>query len=337
MNSTFKKPRLDTDCSDISSLLLKVSNSIGKFKQFSISPDTYLNLFKESVNLPDQLDKTVDLFFKLLNKEMHLWFFEEIYLKNISFEDFSKLFIEYIQECSYEKINSLSYNLDRFIEFENANPDNRLRFYFERKRVILKETFDLNSELANVFAASFLNYDTHKRLSKVLSDEDALDSLLELENNREKEQINLINNFGDETEHESDGLKDLDKAEKEDLLKKLELVQKERQNLQTQNDNLESQIQSVTAENQELKEKLKAFSNESETLKAIKVQKLQIDKRRIFDEFAIFSSIIMSSNDVDMCSFRFSIRIKASCSRINLYASLSFESKLFIFLLIERF
>lgn len=82
MNSTFKKPRLDNgnEIDDLTSSMSKVLKIIGKFKLFSGSVDSYLTKFEHSKFIPfEKLDSTVDLFYKLLEKDMHNWFFSNLH------------------------------------------------------------------------------------------------------------------------------------------------------------------------------------------------------------------------------------------------------------------
>lgn len=235
MNSTFKKPRLEADDSDLSSIILRASHKLGKFNLFSLTADTYLTMFKEAINAPDKLDCAVDLFFKMLNKDIHPWYFKEIYLKEYSFDTFSKLFLDHADECAYQKVKSLALNLDRFIKFENAKPENELRFYFERKRALLKEIFNLSSHSANLFSASFLDYQVYKRLSKVLSDEDALDSLLEFENKSSSLEILMDLDKHDKESLEKETEDQEESSYLDEVLKEKEMLEKNRDDLQIVN------------------------------------------------------------------------------------------------------
>lgn len=89
-------------------------------------------------------------------------------MKNYSFLKFSKLLTEYVDKCVYNKIRSVALDLNNFIQNENAyTVDNQLKYYFEKKRSILMEIFDIQQHSANFFSACFLDYQSFQRLSLV--------------------------------------------------------------------------------------------------------------------------------------------------------------------------
>lgn len=254
---------------DISSIILKLVKEEGTFSLFNHNPQIYLNKISSSF-FNFNLDAIVDKFFDFLDKSMHSWYFSEIYQYDISFEEFKSRFLSYVDKSKFDKINDLSMGLEDYlesIEIEESN-QNKLKIYFKSKIYYLKAIFKLNEEDAKLFSLCFLDYATYQKLSPVLRNESAFNSLIDLEDM--KLNSRLITDNLEEDQIVVQGINELDKIKKE-----LEECKLENDKLTTENDNLKQQNkvyeESIIAKDAQLqanKKNIKTLQKQVDQLKS---------------------------------------------------------------------
>lgn len=87
-----KKQKFVYDTIDLNSVVLLIRDSIGKFIIFENQPEVYLTkvveVFKSNEVGLNFLDNLVNHFSKMIDLELHDWYWENIFQQPISFEEF---------------------------------------------------------------------------------------------------------------------------------------------------------------------------------------------------------------------------------------------------------
>lgn len=134
-----KKSKIVYDVSDIQACIVSILDHLGKFTLFKHQPEVYLSKLVNHIAIDTQsfnnpLDSIVNHFSKLLDVELHEWYWESIFQQGLSFEEFQQIFVEHIQKVMYLKINNVHLTLDKYLEtLNNDNKDNRFSTYFNHK------------------------------------------------------------------------------------------------------------------------------------------------------------------------------------------------------------
>lgn len=290
------------DITDIQSLVYTILEQHGKFELFKIQPEVYLSKIVKSFEFDDNtnsLDGIVKKFSKLLNIELHEWFFEYVFRENLTFEEFRNLFCERIRLITYSKMHNVHKGLDDYLSsLDLSDEDNKLTIYFDKKINFLQTCFNMNKEDARLLALSALEYNDYSLFLPVINDENSFVSLLKFTDKRKSIEDSPYINI-DEQNQESES--DLEAKVKE-LEKKLDEPINENKNLNEQNNELNSDIVKKDDELKAINLKLKDKDKEFEKVQA-NLNKKEDEIKKIKSDFKA-SKIKMISDIKDQIKSR---------------------------------
>lgn len=290
LNSTVcKKIRPSFNVTDVSAFLEQLQNAVGTFKLFDCQPEIYLSRI---VNIAENnlcnLDAIVNSFFGLLEVGLHDWYFDNVYKKGYTFDEFKCLFVEQVHMLSYQKIRSLSFNLHLFnsLHIDKSYENNQIKFYFENKIKLLQNVFKLNDHDSKLLSLCFLEFEDYEYFLPVLNDENAFNSLVK---NRDS-KLNLFPNniSGSESEDsENEEIQIAEKANGQEENQENDQIQQETvHQLQVQNNKLSEDViklqESLDKLQEELDENAKEIKkktlNETNLTKKLNLKEDEIKK-----------------------------------------------------------
>lgn len=249
------------DVTDVQSSIASAINSLGKFVLFKDQPEVYLSKlvnfysFDEKLDLNNPLDSIVNHFSKLIDLELHEWYWSNIFQQGYTFEDFRPLFVEHIHKLIFEKISNIHLGLDSCLESLNLEDNgNGFSVYFDSKIKFLEQIFNMHRKEARLMALSALKYEDYVLFLPVLDDEIAFGSLIKFQ-----DKSNVINRSPFAFVRLEYGEDESDKVNDEDRINEIE---KELDKLKTENKNLQSQNNTLSDEAVNLTKQLKLKEDE---------------------------------------------------------------------------
>lgn len=277
-----KRPKTSFDLSDVSSIIASITSDIGKFRLFKDQPGVYLSKITNHLNDTNssKLDDLVNSFFYLLNEDLHEWYFNTVYKNGLNFDEFKIIFVEAIQLKMYDRIRSISYPLEKFLDTLDLNEiDRKKRFhqYFSHKCKLLNEIFQLNDLDSKLLSLSFLNFEDYGTFLPVIPDPIAFNSLIKVKDSNQMPFFDLESedSNGEDANVQINQNNDKDESnnDKEELNKKIEDQDKTINDLQLQNNklsdenlDLNDQISKLTDKNNKLNSDLLNLKKQNKQL-----------------------------------------------------------------------